>query len=143
MDIYRCYCPNQEMPPPGPLGHCFGLLKTRHRTPRPSQILWHVARPRYEITFYVIKFIIIYLLQNMFFLHMRCRQELRSRIATQYLESRNSSKIDKTHIIPLGEKAISLVSHTHVAHIIPREKKAYHQMIGYLTCRGEFSICAN
>ena len=69
--------------------------------------------------------VIIYLLQNMFFLHMRYRQELRSRIAAQYLESRIRSKIDKTHIIPLGEKAISFVSHTHVTHIIPWEKKAY------------------
>ena len=51
--------------------------------------------------------LIIYLLQNMFFLHMRYRQELRSRIAAQYLESRIRSKIDKTHITPLGEKAIS------------------------------------
>ena len=43
----------------------------------------------------------------MFFLHMRYRQELRSRIAAQYLESRINSKIDKTHITPLEEKAIS------------------------------------
>ena len=56
---------------------------------------------------YVITAFIIYLLQNMFFLHMRYRQELRSRIAAQYLESRIRSKIDKTHITPLGEKAIS------------------------------------
>ena len=49
----------------------------------------------------------IYLPQNMFFLHMRYRQELRSCIAAQYLESRIRSKIDKTHITPLGEKAIS------------------------------------
>ena len=55
----------------------------------------------------VIEAFIIYLLQNMFFLHMRYRQELRSRIAAQYLESRIRSKIDKTHITPLGEKAVS------------------------------------
>ena len=43
----------------------------------------------------------------MLFLHKRYRQELSSRIAAQYLESRIRSKIDKTHITPLGEKAIS------------------------------------
>ena len=55
----------------------------------------------------VIPHFIIYLLQNMFFLHMRYRQELRSCIAAQYLESHIRSKIDKTHITPLEEKAIS------------------------------------
>ena len=50
---------------------------------------------------------IVYLLQNVFFLHMRYRQELRSRIAAKYLQSRIRSKIDKTHITPLGEKAVS------------------------------------
>ena len=68
----------------------------------------------------------------MFFLHMRYRQELGSHIAAQYLESRIRSKIDKTHITPLGEKAISPNDWLtyHMTHIIPREKKPYHQMIG-------------
>ena len=83
-------------------------------------------------TCYRISTFIIYLLQNMFFLHMRYRQELRSRIAAQYLESRIRSKIDKTHITALGEKAVSPNDWLTYPrdHIIPREKKRYHQMIG-------------
>ena len=28
------YCPYYKIPPPGPLRHCYGLLKTRHKTPK-------------------------------------------------------------------------------------------------------------
>ena len=68
----------------------------------------------------------------MFFLHMRYRQELRIRIAAQYLESRIRSKIDKPISLPWEKKPYHQMigSHTHVTHIIPREKKPYHQMIG-------------
>ena len=81
----------------------------------PAKVLLHVwSYDFYDMTLstgkqrrHMIIHIIIYLLQNMFFLHMRYRQELRSRIAAQYLESRIRSKIDKTHITLLGEKAVS------------------------------------
>ena len=28
------FCPNHEIPPPEPLRHCYGILKTRHKTPK-------------------------------------------------------------------------------------------------------------
>ena len=59
--------------------------------------IWHVFN--FSILWWI-SHLIIYLLENTVFLHVRYRQDLLARIRTTSLESRITLKIAKTHISP-------------------------------------------